>query len=401
MRRIAFLSIVFILGLGPAVASRAAVRQNLLEYVAAKLSTDAALTLPQRERLLSAIKNRFANYAYTVVPKNNTAAADAAMRMIVEGTFDETEPDRIAEVSFEAFQAISRGAPPDVVEGIALYGYRKKIPGERISLWANGYKNLTDVQVPPEIAADLVRNAMERDWDDHTFIILKQNLYQAAKEGFVMRDYAVYLFGNMLTGKKMPGALCAEALAYFRALAKTKTSPKLPPYEGVFSRMPMPEIVYEAKPRQPQKPPKLGPAAPVKPAPTPRELGLVMATLWPGLENSARSYLGTPYVWGGVTRQGIDCSALTQNSYGENRVAIPRVSRQQWKTGDPIEWKDLREGDLVFFNTMGAGVSHVGMVMDAGSLKFIHASSSHGVIQADLAKNYYKARYLGGRRIVP
>ena len=65
------------------------------------------------------------------------------------------------------------------------------------------------------------------------------------------------------------------------------------------------------------------------------------------------------------------------------------------------EWNDLREGDLVFFNTMGAGVSHVGMVMNAGSLRFIHASSSHGVIQADLNKNYYKARYLGARRIIP
>ena len=126
-----------------------------------------------------------------------------------------------------------------------------------------------------------------------------------------------------------------------------------------------------------------------------------MASLWPGLKGSVRSYLGTPYVWGGVTHKGIDCSALTQNSYGENRVAIPRVSRQQWKTGDPIEWKNLREGDLVFFNTMGAGVSHVGMVVEPGRLQFIHASSSHGVMQADLSKNYYKARYLGARRIVP
>lgn len=127
-----------------------------------------------------------------------------------------------------------------------------------------------------------------------------------------------------------------------------------------------------------------------------------MAGLWPGLDKAAASYLGTPYVWGGVTHQGIDCSALTQNSYGENKVGIPRVSRQQWKTGDPIEYKDLRAGDLIFFNTMGVGVSHVGMVIDsAHGPKFIHASSSHGVMYQDLSKNYYKTRYLGARRVVP
>lgn len=127
-----------------------------------------------------------------------------------------------------------------------------------------------------------------------------------------------------------------------------------------------------------------------------------MTGLWPGLDRSSRSYLGTPYVFGGVTHRGIDCSALTQNSYGENRVGIPRNSRQQWRTGDKIDVKDLQEGDLIFFNTMGVGVSHVGMVMDpqAGP-KFMHASSSRGVVIDNLSKNYYKTRYLGARRIVP
>jgi cell wall-associated NlpC family hydrolase len=126
-----------------------------------------------------------------------------------------------------------------------------------------------------------------------------------------------------------------------------------------------------------------------------------MAGLWPGLETSAKSYLGTPYVWGGVTHKGIDCSAFTQNSYGENKVGIPRVSRQQWKTGDNIAWSDLREGDLVFFNTMGVGVSHVGMVVEARGPRFMHASSSRGVVKDELSKNYYKTRYMGARRIVP
>jgi peptidoglycan endopeptidase LytE len=124
------------------------------------------------------------------------------------------------------------------------------------------------------------------------------------------------------------------------------------------------------------------------------------SAVWPGVDKSAHSYLGTPYVWGGTTHRGIDCSALTQNSYGENAVRIPRVSRDQWKAERPVDGS-LRAGDLVFFNTMGVGVSHVGMVVDPAGPKFIHASSSHGVMIADLSNRYYKQRYLGARRVVP
>ena len=437
-----------------AAPCRAETRQNLLEYITANLRQDGGLPPAEQARIVAAVRNRFADYALKVVPAKDTIAADVVLRMIIEGVFDQSPEGRIADVAFAAWQAMSRGAPPDVVEGIALYGYRKKIGGEVISAWASGYKNLTDAKVPPEVAADLIRNAMEKDWDIRTFDLFKQNMYAAAKARFNMRDYATYLFGTYLAGKKLPGATAADAMAYFKKCALAKTAPKLPEYQGVFTRKPFENIVYEAKPKeepvpaqpepqavqppatpvettpepvkpavepaqpaapvqaepvQPAEPVK--PAAPVKPVSTPKpapaptstpaQMGLAMGALWPGLFVSAQSYLGTPYVWGGTTHKGIDCSAFTQNSYGENKVGIPRVSRQQWKTGDPIEWKDLQKGDLVFFNTMGVGVSHVGLVVDPVGPKFVHASSSHGVMQADLGKNYYKTRYLGARRIVP
>jgi cell wall-associated NlpC family hydrolase len=396
-----------------AAPARAQGRRNLLEYITADLRKDGGLPPAQQARLVSAVKARFADYALEVVPARNTLAADVVLRMIIEGVFDQDSESRIADVSFAAWQAMSRGAPPDVVEGIALYGYRKSIPGDTISAWASGYKDLTDAGVPPEVAADLIRNAVERDWDVRTFDLFKQNMYYAAKNRFDMKDYATYLFGNYLAGKKMPGATAAEAMAYFKKCALNKTKPVLPKYQGVFSRKPFADIIYEAKPKPeapapkpaPSAPSAVKPAAPVKPSaapePTPGEMGLAMASLWPGLYAAAQSYLGTPYVWGGTTHEGIDCSAFTQNSYGENRVRIPRVSRDQWKTGEPIEWTDLQKGDLVFFNTMGAGVSHVGLVVDPVGPKFFHASSSHGVMKADLSANYYKTRYLGARRIVP
>ncbi|MDX6768090.1 MAG: C40 family peptidase, partial [Elusimicrobiota bacterium] len=153
-----------------------------------------------------------------------------------------------------------------------------------------------------------------------------------------------------------------------------------------------------ASPRVPAAKPGARPeAAPEAPsAPHTPEL----AQVWPGVNASANSYLGVPYVWGGTTHKGIDCSALTQNSYGENRVRLPRVSRQQWVTGAKVGGA-LREGDLVFFNTMGVGVSHVGLVIDPKTRRFMHASSSRGVVIDDLGKKYYAQRYLGARRVVP
>lgn len=108
---------------------------------------------------------------------------------------------------------------------------------------------------------------------------------------------------------------------------------------------------------------------------------------------------GTPYRWGGNNRRGIDCSGFVVQVYLKVAgVQLPRTSREQYRTGRSVSRRDLRAGDLVFFNTTGRGVSHVGLMVAAD--RFAHASESRGVTYARLGEAYWTRTYVGGRRVL-
>lgn len=117
---------------------------------------------------------------------------------------------------------------------------------------------------------------------------------------------------------------------------------------------------------------------------------------------TARSYTGVPYKWGGTTRSGMDCSGLLLNSYKAIGMTIPRTSADQSDYGKKVGKKDLKPGDWVFFATgkKKRKITHVGMItiVKGSTIKFIHASSSLGVVEATLNSNYYQKIYRGARR---
>jgi cell wall-associated NlpC family hydrolase len=111
-------------------------------------------------------------------------------------------------------------------------------------------------------------------------------------------------------------------------------------------------------------------------------------------------YLNTPYLWGGTSKRGIDCSAFVQTvMYQSLGIMLPRTSYEQSNVGSDVQRSELKFGDLLFFDTMNKGrTTHVGIYLSDGY--FVHSGSHTGVAVASLDSEFYSRVLLKAKRVI-
>ncbi|MFW5837017.1 MAG: C40 family peptidase [Desulfovibrionaceae bacterium] len=268
---------------------------------------------------------------------------------------NEVAPQRAAAAARTLVAAVEAGAPGREVSELTLFAFVEDLSVDEVRRFADSLELCNRAGVPVFVSQEMIRTAKEEAWAEGDFKALMQGLAALTRERRDPQKAALFMIVSMAQNLGTPAEILRDARA---------------------------EI----------------PSAPrVRPAPEPRPSKVLLN--FDAFRQSVESFLGTPYVWGGETRHGADCSGFTQLVMQENGYRIPRVSRDQAKIGEKVDQDALKLGDLVFFDTKGEGrITHVGLYL--GGNLMAHASSSKGVIIVLFSNRYFQSRYEGARRIV-
>jgi peptidoglycan DL-endopeptidase CwlO len=128
---------------------------------------------------------------------------------------------------------------------------------------------------------------------------------------------------------------------------------------------------------------------------SPEGIGTAPPGVWGGVVGIAMQYLGVPYVWGGASPSGFDCSGLVVYAFAQAGLpGLPHYTGALWQLGVAVSRDQLAAGDLVFFS----GLGHMGIYIGGG--QFIHAPHTGDVVKiSDMNSGYYAYSYVGARRL--
>ena len=118
------------------------------------------------------------------------------------------------------------------------------------------------------------------------------------------------------------------------------------------------------------------------------------------INTAASRYLGIRYVHGGVSAGGLDCSGFTMRVFQQLGISLPRTAAGQWRMGYAVNSRNLRAGDLVFFNTMGRVASHVGIYLGNGMMANANSYYGRTMVEPLVRNPYWASRYNGARRVL-
>ncbi len=128
------------------------------------------------------------------------------------------------------------------------------------------------------------------------------------------------------------------------------------------------------------------------------------STVAKNVVDNAKKFDGVRYKYGGTTKKGMDCSGLVLTSFKQENISLPRTTKDLSLTGNWVDIKQVKKGDLLFFATKknSRTINHVGIVTNSrvGNVEFIHASTSKGVMVSNLAERYWYFSFVQARRVL-